>query len=153
MLEEVPLLPGWMSTPSPFDFDATTLAFAPDARRFTQSTMSYVSLVGLTIAIEELLSIEQKEIEAHSFRLAQHLLTSISEYGWKPFQALKDSSASPHIITITHPKLDVEKVVQSLRDNKIVCGSRNGRIRISLAPYNNSDDIDALVNVLGEMDD
>ncbi len=153
LLEEVPLLPGWMSTPSPFDFDATTLAFAPDARRFTQSTMSYVSLVGLTIAIEELLSIEQKEIEAHSFRLAQHLLTSISEYGWKPFQALKDSSASPHIITITHPKLDVEKVVQSLRDNKIVCGSRNGRIRISLAPYNNSDDIDALVNVLGEMDD
>jgi len=148
LLKQTPLLPGWMSTANPFDFDATTLEFAPDARRFTQSTMSYVSMVGLTTAIDELLALDQKDIEAHSHRLAEHLITSVSELGWTPFRALDDASASPHIITITHSEHDVGKVVQILRENNIVCGSRNGRIRISLAPYNNSDDIDALVQVL-----
>jgi cysteine desulfurase / selenocysteine lyase len=35
-----------------------------------------------------------------------------------------------------------------LRRHDIVCGVRNGRIRVSLAPYNNSDDIDALIDAL-----
>jgi selenocysteine lyase/cysteine desulfurase len=41
-----------------------------------------------------------------------------------------------------------ESSIDALRRNGIACGVRNGRIRISLAPYNNSADLDALIDVL-----
>jgi selenocysteine lyase/cysteine desulfurase len=39
-------------------------------------------------------------------------------------------------------------IVAGLRDAGIVCSSRNGRVRVSLAPYNNERDIDAVVGAL-----
>jgi hypothetical protein len=43
-----------MGAPNPFDFDARSVSFASDARRFTQSTMAYISIAGLTTSIERL---------------------------------------------------------------------------------------------------
>ena len=43
LLEQKPPLPGWMGVGGPFGFDATSVSLANDARRYTQSTMSYVS--------------------------------------------------------------------------------------------------------------
>lgn len=47
LLKQLPILPGWMGASAPFDFEAKSVSFASDARRFTQSTMPYVSIVGL----------------------------------------------------------------------------------------------------------
>ena len=148
LLEGAPPLPGWMGTPNPFDFDATQMPFAPGARRFTQSTMSYVSMAGLTTALDLLLSLSEPQLAGHSRRLAHGLIEGIRTYGWRPFRAIDDPSASPHIVILAHDECRAERVIAALRRNRIVCGARNGRIRISLAPYNNSDDIDTLIAVL-----
>src|SRR6266516_3777781 len=47
LLEQIPPLTGWMGAEVPFGFDATSVSLANDALRYTQSTMSYVSMVGL----------------------------------------------------------------------------------------------------------
>jgi selenocysteine lyase/cysteine desulfurase len=148
LLEQGPPLPGWMGTTNPFDFEATKLHFATGARRFTQSTMSYISMAGLTTALDHLLPLNESRLEAHSRRLSRRLLKAAQVHGWTPFRALKDASASPHIVTLRHSEFGVERATEALRRNRIVCGARNGRIRISLAPYNNSVDIDALIDVL-----
>ena len=148
LLEQGPPLPGWMGTTNPFDFEATKLHFATGARRFTQSTMSYISMAGLTTALDQLMSLNESRLEAHSRRLSRRLIKGARVHGWTPFRALEDASASPHIVTLTHSEFGVERATEALRRNRIVCGARNGRIRISLAPYNNSVDIDALIDVL-----
>ena len=148
LLEQGPPLPGWMGTTNPFDFEATKLHFATGARRFTQSTMSYISMAGLTTALDHLLSLSESRLEAHSRRLSRRLIKGAHVHGWTPFRALEDASASPHIVTLMHSEFGVERAIEALRRNRIVCGARNGRIRISLAPYNNSVDIDALIDVL-----
>jgi selenocysteine lyase/cysteine desulfurase len=148
LLEQDPPLPGWMGTTNPFDFEATKLHFATGARRFTQSTMSYISMAGLTTALDHLLPLNESRLEAHSRRLSRRLLKAAQVHGWTPFRALKDASASPHIVTLRHSEFGEERATEALRRNRIVCGARNGRIRISLAPYNNSVDIDALIDVL-----
>ena len=62
LLEQIPPLPGWMGASDPFGFDATSVSLADDARRYTQSTMSYVSMVGLAVAVEQLLSLGELEL-------------------------------------------------------------------------------------------
>lgn len=151
LLELTPPLPGWMGTPQPFHFDAKTLAFADSAHRFTQSTMSYVSMVGLTTSLESLLSIGQSELESHSRSLALRLIEGVRPHGWLPFRELDDLSASPHMVAIAHPTLSVEPAMDALRKRKVVCGVRNGRLRFSLAHYNSSDDVDAVKDVLADL--
>jgi len=145
LLEQIPPLPGWMGASDPFGFDATSLSLANDARRYTQSTMSYASMAGLTVAVEQLLSLGEARIEAHARKLAAMLVSDASKYGWQPFRSLGDPAASPHIISLGHPRECVQAIIESLRGHNIVCGIRGGRIRISLAPYNDASDVNTLI--------
>ncbi len=66
LLDRPPPLPGSMGTPDPFSFDATRLLLAEGGRRYTQSTMSYVSVAGLTAAITELARRSVRRISGHA---------------------------------------------------------------------------------------
>ena len=148
LLEQIPPLPGWMGASDPFAFDATSVSLASDARRYTQSTMSYVSMAGLTIAVEQLLSLGEARIEAHARRLAATLVSNASKYGWQPFRSVSDPAASPHIISLGHARESPQAIVEKLRRHNIVCGTRGGRLRISLAPYNDASDVNTLIEAL-----
>jgi cysteine desulfurase/selenocysteine lyase len=149
LLKRMPPLPGWMGAPDPFDFDATKLRLAGDARRYTQSTMSYVSIAGLTAALDQLLSLDETSIETHARRLAERLIEKSSQCGWQPFRELSDPAASPHIISLMRPDKALGATQDALRKANVVCSSRGGRARVSLAPYSDESDIDALVAALG----
>jgi selenocysteine lyase/cysteine desulfurase len=145
LLEQIPPLPGWMGAREPFGFDATSLSLANDARRYTQSTMSYVCMAGLVAAIEQLLSLDETRIEAHARSLAATLVSEAAKYGWQPFRSVGDPAGSPHIISLGHPSESVQAMVERLRSHNIVCSTRGGRIRISLAPYNDESDVNTLL--------
>ncbi|MGR3343580.1 MAG: aminotransferase class V-fold PLP-dependent enzyme [Paracoccaceae bacterium] len=147
-LNQTPPAPGWMGAPDPFDMQATKLPLANDARRFTQSTMSYISMTGLTVAIGELLVMGASKIEAHAQSLARLLDDELKGTGWTPFRSIEDRSASAHIIALENPAGDVDNTLKALREANIVCGSRNGRIRVSMAHFNNENDIRALAKIL-----
>ncbi|MCH8082722.1 MAG: aminotransferase class V-fold PLP-dependent enzyme [Myxococcales bacterium] len=149
LLERMPPLPGWMGAPDPFDFDATQVLLADDARRYTQSTMSYVSIAALTASLDQLLSLGAAQIETHARRLSATLIERVSKNGWQPFRDPSDRAASPHIVSLMRPGQELESTLEALRTAKIVCSSRGGRVRVSLAPYNDEGDIDSLVAALG----
>jgi len=148
LLEQVPPLPGWMGASDPFGFDATSVSLANDARRYTQSTMSYASMAGLVVAVEQLLSLGEARIEAHARSLSAMLVSDASKYGWEPFRSVGDPAGSPHIISLGHPRESVPAIVEGLRSCNIVCGNRGGRILISLAPYNYASDVNTLIEGL-----
>ena len=145
LLEQIPPLPGWMGAPDPFAFDARSIQLADDARRYTQSTISYVSVAGLTVALDELLSLGVDRIEEHARKLASILVDGIARYGWQPFRRHGDSAASSHIISVAHAGNSIEAAVATLRSHNILCGTRGGRIRISLAPYNDESDVNTVI--------
>jgi len=148
LLKQLPILPGWMGAADPFDFDAKSVSFASDARRFTQSTMSYVSIAGLTVSIEQLLSLGENRIEDHARQLAAMLIDGAREYGWQPFHDLHDVAASPHIISLGHSGKSARETVEKLRDQRIICSARGERVRVSLAPYNDASDMVKLFQTL-----
>jgi cysteine desulfurase/selenocysteine lyase len=145
LLEQIPPLPGWMGASDPFGFDATSVSLANDARRYTQSTMSYASMAGLVVAVEQLLSLGEARIEAHARTLAAMLVSNASKIGWQPFRKVGDPASSPHIISLGRARESVQAIVERLRSQNIVCGTRGGRIRISLAPYNDESDVNTLI--------
>jgi selenocysteine lyase/cysteine desulfurase len=141
LVKQLPILPGWMGAADPFDFDAKSLSFASEARRFTQSTMSYVSFAGLTVSIEQLLPLGENRIEAHARQLAVMLVDGAREYGWEPFHDVHGVMASPHIISLGHRRISARQTVEKLRGQRIICSARGERIRVSLAPYNDASDV------------
>ena len=148
LLRNVPPMTGWMGAPEPFNFDAKSLLLANDARRYTQSTMSYVSIACLTTAIEQLLTYGMQNIENHADKLANLLTEEAAELGWFPYRSPGESAACSHIVSLSHPEKPAEKTIKALAIRKIICSSRGGRIRVSIAPYNDENDIDMLIQAL-----
>lgn len=148
IIVRTPPLPGWMGAPSPFAFDATRLPLADGARRFTQSTMSYVSVVGLTTALDQLLATGLDSIQDHASRLRDQLLETVQPRGWRPFHRRGDPAAAPHIVALAHPSRPCGVVLERLLGSGIVCSGRADRIRVSLAPYSDGGDIATLAAAL-----
>ena len=148
LLKNAPPMTGWMGAPEPFNFDAKSLLMANDARRYTQSTMSYASIACLTTAIEQLLALGQQNIETHADKLANLLTEEASRHGWLPYRSPGDSAACSHIISLSNAKTPVEETMKVLANRKIICSSRGGRIRVSIAPYNDENDIDMFLQTL-----
>jgi selenocysteine lyase/cysteine desulfurase len=149
MVERAPALPGWMGASESFGFDATHLRFAADARRFTQSTMAYVSVAGLTRAVEQLVETGVDGIEKHAARLARYLVDAVEPMGWTPYRHLDDPAASPHLVSLGRNREESGGLAARLRAAGIVSSTRGGRLRVSIAPYNNEADIQSLVDALG----
>ena len=148
VIDQIPPLPGWMGAPSPFAFDATRIAQAESARRFTQSTMSYVSVAGLTTAMDLLLAIGLDRVEHHAARLRDLLLDAVEDRGWLPFRRKGDPAAASHIVSLRRPGTDPASVQEQLTRGGIVCSLRGDRLRVSLSPYNDEHDIVALATAL-----
>ncbi len=148
VIDQIPPLPGWMGAPAPFALDATHLALAEGGRRFTQSTMSYVAVTGLTTAVDQLLAIGLDRVEQHATGLRDLLLRAVEDRGWLPFRPSTDPAAAPHIVSLERPGSESASVHAQLREAGIVCSLRGGRLRVSLSPYNNEDDVAALATAL-----
>ena len=142
LLRKDPPTIGWFSNENPFDMEATKLNLSKTAAKYTQSTISYISVVGLKTAIQQLLDIKISSIMKHSDKLAKILFSMLEESDWKSFRPTTSSEFSSHIISLTHPCADtVKSTFEQLSKKGLVFGIRNGRLRISISHYNNSTDI------------
>ena len=74
------------------------------------------------------------------------LVSEASKDGWRPFRTFGDPAGSPHILSLGRPRESVQAIVERLRSHNIVCSTRGGRIRISLAPYNDESDVNTLID-------
>lgn len=148
LLEKQPPSIGWFGGEDPFDMDARQLLLSKTAAKYTQSTLSYISVAGLNAALDELLKFGVDKINDHSLKLADVLLSGLAKVDWEPFRRADTDEFSPHIITLQTSSYNVDAALERLTQKGVVCGIRNGRIRVSIAHYNNEDDIQALLNNL-----
>ncbi len=149
LLQCVPPIVGWKGTQHPFRFDPTTLALAPDARRFELSTIAYGSAAGLRTSIEVLTRVGFPALARHAEALARELVAAMAPHGWTPFRDLDAPGASHHIVSLRHPTRAAAAVQARLAEERhIVVSSRGGGIRVSLHAYNDSSDISVLSDAI-----
>ncbi len=145
LLKKPPVLVGWFGSSDPFKMDATTLLLSKTAAKYTQSTLSYISAVGLKIAIDKLCEIGVCNIETHAKKLSAVLTNGLTSTRWNNFCKTKGEETSSHIISLQKPNSNAQKTFHKLKKNQIMCGVRNNRLRISIAHYNNEEDIQRLL--------
>ncbi len=107
--------------------------------------MSYVSMAGLVVAIEQLLSLGEARIEAHARSLATILVGEASKYGWQPFRSVGDRTG---LHTSFHWAALAKAYKQLWKDFvvTILCAVHVAdAFGVSLAPYNNESDVNALI--------
>ena len=150
VLQDVPPIVGWKGTQHPFQFDPTSLVLATGARRFELSTIAYSSATGLSTSIELLTGVGFPALARHAEALARELVAATAPHGWTPFRDLDAPGASHHIVSLRHPTLAAHEIQARLaEEHDIVVSSRGGGIRVSLHAYNDSSDIDALADAIG----
>ena len=118
-----------------------------DARKYGYATMGFGSVFQLRAAIDYLLRVGVPNIEAHTVGLAQQLNTELVGQGhdvWTP----KDNR-SP-IVTFRHHR-DIALVRSTLEEAgiRISFKAEGEELRAGIALFNNSDDIDKLLDVTG----
>jgi selenocysteine lyase/cysteine desulfurase len=70
------------------------------------------------------------------------LFSNLEDSGWKCFRETTSKEFSSHIISLMPPSADrLKSIYEQLTKKGLICGIRNGRLRISIAHYNDSNDI------------
>ena len=149
LISKTPLTPGWMGAENPFSISHKYLSLSKTARRFTQSTMSYVSIKGLEVSIKELLEMKIQNIEKHSKDLKTIFLDKLKDTSWNVFHDNNIDLSSSNIICISNDKKNLKEASNLLFQNNIICSYRNNHLRISIAHFNNENDIEKLFNLFG----
>jgi selenocysteine lyase/cysteine desulfurase len=113
------------------------------ARRYDYATLPFAEVHQLGAALAYLNKVGVAKIEAHTLGLTRRLEHGLLAQGHKLFTPAGNRSSVLCFYT-TKPTADVGKAFE---DAKIDVTIREGHVRVSLALFNNSDDVDAALEV------
>jgi selenocysteine lyase/cysteine desulfurase len=136
-----PPIVGWRSTDNFFNFDATRLEYARDARKFESGTIHYPSAFGLGESIRYLLEIGVDRALAHTLNLCDRLRSGLLEMGAEVLTPAPAESRAG-IMTARFPGRDGEAVARELNRRGIIVSPRFGATRFSPHVFNNLEDVE-----------
>jgi selenocysteine lyase/cysteine desulfurase len=141
----LPTQTGWFADEDIFRMDISDYSPAADARRFDAGTPPvpniYAGLAGAAIVEEA----GTAEIEGHVAALTTRLIDGLEELGAVVVTPRDPERRGPLVCVRS---TDVAALVASLREERIVCSSRDDNLRVSLHLYNVEDDVDRLLAAL-----
>jgi selenocysteine lyase/cysteine desulfurase len=146
LIEPHPAL-GWLSVEKPLRFDTRHYKIKETAARFELGNPNIPGVLAMKAALELIQDVGIKRIEEHILALSGKLLEGLKDMG---FQVTSDSEEDHRsgIVSfieprITHEKLAKEDIVATVRDY----------VRLSPHVYNNGEDVERVLEVLGKMRD
>jgi cysteine desulfurase/selenocysteine lyase len=135
--------------------DRSNLTFADGARRFDLGNYNYVGATAVAASIELLLGVGVANIERHVRALSHRLATGMREIGLE----VAGGEPGPHLCHIVavgksgggrHYTADdpsMNSLYQHLRNNDVRLSIRRGVLRFSLHVYNNTEDVDRVLQL------
>jgi selenocysteine lyase/cysteine desulfurase len=113
------------------------------ARRYDYATLPFAEVHQLGAALAYLNKVGVSKIEAHTLELTRRLEKGLLAQGHKLFTPAGNRSSVLCFYT-TKPTADVRKAFE---DAKVDVTVREGHVRVSIALFNNSDEVDAALEV------
>lgn len=150
LLERIePLLVGTGSVTKNTEYFRPELEWAPTARKFEESTISWMDLVAFLAAAELLLEIGMDKVEERVLALAGRLGDGLVERGfevWAPWPRKRSESSG--IISFRKPGSAPEEQLRDLTAARVACRTHADYVRLSPHFYNTVQEIDRILDVL-----
>ena len=144
-----PLEENWIQRENAEDFASLILYtnnYAEGARRFDMGERSNFALMpGATIAMEQLLTWEVREISVYCGALNRKLAATASQYG---FSVIPEQHRAPHYLCLRRECGLPEDLSAKLARAKVFVSVRGSSVRVSPHLYNSEEDMNRLIHWL-----
>lgn len=145
----VPAYVGWRSVKDMFGPERfQTFELQEDARRFELGYPSYPTLYSMNFTVQLLQKIGIAAIERHVLELGGYLIQGLRNLGLEIMTPEQPEKRAGNI-SVKHEA--GEKIAEWLLKDQIYIWGGDGRFRISLHLFNDTDDIDRLLNGLHKL--
>ena len=141
---------GWFGQRPPGALHIDRHDEAPDATRFQNGTPAIPSVYDSYAGLELLKSVGAEVIEQYVDSLTALVMSRLDQAGFVP--ATPRDAARRGAVVAVRTK-DMDAAVDELARRNIVVSSRDGNIRTAWHYYNTPEDVDALLDALGELGD
>lgn len=142
-----PLGVGWNSVVHSHDFSRIELVLKPSAERYEGGSQNMAGMIALRASMELLATIGAEALSRRIFEITDLACERLQGLG-----AVIHSDRSPEhksgIVVFDFPGRDLQAIRQQCLERGVVLSFRGGLLRISPHGYNNSEDIERLVDAL-----
>jgi selenocysteine lyase/cysteine desulfurase len=148
-----PTITGWMAFEGTDDFSRLTEynpTFRSDARRFEMITLPYQDFVGMTTSLALLLEIGVRDI-AEVTRAAHEPVVKWAQANGVRITSPTENGHRSAILCVA-PAKPVE-AYHGLKRARVVCGLREGAIRLSPHCYNTVEEMEKVIEVLDDLNE
>lgn len=144
-----PPVVSWLAMEDAGDFSSLAgyrWALLDDARRFELATLGLQDYLGLAVSIELILELDPRRIHEHLMAVHAPLLAWVDTRPDVTFVTPRDPIRRAGIASFRTP--DPERTAAALREARVVCGVREGAVRLSPHFYNTVEEMRAVVETL-----
>ena len=142
---------GWNSVVGAWDFGTINFRLKPHAGRWESGSLNLAGIVALGASLDLLMGVGVGALSQSIFDLTDRLCRQIGRVGWSVYSSRAANEWSGIVSLLPPPDIDPAAVVKALRGHNVAVNHRGGRLRVSPHAYNSVEEIDRLVNLLGEM--
>ena len=147
-----PAYDGWLShftRPEDFlDMLRHNMPPAIGARRLEVGSLAYPNLLAMHESMKMLLELRISEVERHNLNLSDIFCDGISRIPGASVTSDRSPENKSHIVSVEVD--DAETAAAGLRENKVICSLREGRLRFAFHIYNSEDQVERALSVLGK---
>ena len=138
---------GWNSVLDSRNFSRVDLRLKPHAGRWESGSLNVGGILALGASLELLLAAGIDNLSARVLELTDYLCERAERAGVAVYSSRRMNEKSA-IVSLVVPG-DVRTFVRRCRDAGIVVNQRAGRLRVSPHAYNNREELDRLIALLG----
>ena len=143
-----PTLVGWISVETPWDFEDREQPFKPTALAWESGTGPASLFYGLEQSLKLLIETGAEKIESHLADLTDSLCDSLAGREYEIISSRLPGEKS-QIVCIKHRGgLTSNQLAATLEQQNVIVSPRGDRLRIAPHFYNNSEDIERLIEAL-----
>ncbi|MFM8573200.1 MAG: aminotransferase class V-fold PLP-dependent enzyme [Pirellula sp.] len=155
-----PVLSGWNSLQASHEFVCDGKSFKPSASRYEGGSANHVGLIGLCTSLGLLMEFgcndpqsgfASRVLETAQFA-RQELLSAGAQLAWpEPSEPFALDGHASGIVSFHVPGKDPQEVRRRLISSGVILSVRHGALRIAVHAYNDTSDIERLVQVIRDL--
>jgi selenocysteine lyase/cysteine desulfurase len=145
-----PIGVGWNSVVGRWEFSHADFRLLPHAGRYESGSLNVAGIAALGASLDLLLNAGVERVHERIIDLTDRLCNGCERPGWHVYSSRRENERSGIVSLVAPDGVDTSAVVKRLRKQGVAVNLRGGRMRVSPHAYNTSDEIDRLIELLGE---